>query len=166
MLAAILMKKRLSRKRTVFEKVALSIGIFFSLSLPTPFGFLNFILIQSDHSILIAFQRVIHFLIIFFLVKKIGRDSFFLEFDSDNLYIIDKEGEIQVPLKQVYNLRLKPKGLSFNENSYKFELNYFDESGIPAKVSFSASPAKGLNQFIDRVKSINSEFKLEGWILH
>jgi hypothetical protein len=157
------MKERLSGRRTASEKIALTIGLFFVLSLPTPFGLLNFILIQSDHLIFILFQRLIHFLLIFFFVKRLVRDSLLLEYDSETLFINDKEVETRIPLEQVYNLELKPKYIDFNEHSYKFTLSYLDESDTLREVTFSAYPGKRLNQFVDRVKKLNEEFKLKNW---
>jgi hypothetical protein len=157
------MKERLSLKITVFEKVLLAILLFFLLSLPTPVGILECVLIRSEYSLVNILQRLGHFAILFYIINKILKDSFFLEYDADTLYINDKGVQTIVLLKHVDSLKLKPKYLEFNRQSYKFELNYFNESGVLTKVTFFAYAGKILHQFVERVEKQNGDFEFKNW---
>ena len=159
------MKERLSTRKTLFQKIFLTVILFIVLSLPTPLGLLDLILIRSDYSIVIILQRIIHFSSLFYLINKFLQDNFFLEFDGDYLFLNDRGLETTIPLSKIYYLELKPKYVEFDKASYKFGLRYFDEFDVPTEVEFYAYTGKRLNRFIELVTTKNSEFELKKWTL-
>ncbi len=155
------MNQRLSIQQNIFSKIFLAFGIWLVLSLPSPIGIFEYLLIRSHIVFLVLLQRAIHYGICLYALIYFLRDKIVIEYNETELIILNKmEGsELRLPFSRITKLSLIPKYLSFTMNqSFNYELYFLDENGLEESLKFRANPGRKMAAFIALVEKNNPEF--------
>ena len=159
------MRQRLSAEYTVWPKIALTILLFATLLVTDIYG-----TVLRNLPDLVVGHYVAIFLFIFLCYKFIDfllRERIVVEFDSDNLYIIDKkyQQEEPIPLQKILNLSVRPA--YFHIGRYWFfrhSLTFIDNLNQEQKISFNIQTGrKSTKNFTALVKEKNPNFRYKNW---
>lgn len=159
------MRYKLSATYTLWQKIIVTILLFGFLmvtdvygsvlrSLPN-LGFVNIIFVFGF--IFLCFK----------LVDFILKERNVIEFDDENLYIVDKKNEQEeyIPLRNLIKLNMRPT--NFHIGNYWFNrhsLTFIDNLGQEQKVRLYIQTGKENTQrFLLLVKSKNPNFRYKNW---
>jgi hypothetical protein len=158
------MKQRLSAKKTVFHRIPLTLLLFAALMIV---GFFELVLIKSSYEYFTLFQRLIHLVLCYYLVRYFLKEKIYLEYDEQNLYVVDASGgEVrEVPLSKIYHVEMLRKIVKIDQYSFRFSLHFYDETENPSEVTFEAYPGQHWKTFIDCVEKSNNKFDYKNWVL-
>ena len=162
------MNQRLSIKYNLFQKILFAIFIWFALSLPTPIGLFEYILIKTEYDSLNIAQRVIHFSICLYISFYIYKDRIVLEYNDTDLVVKDtqKQETYSIPLKAFTGIKLKPSFVRTAGKVYTYELTFLTKHNVEESLSFKTYPGKKLRHFIEVLKAANSQIDEKHWAFY
>jgi hypothetical protein len=162
------MNQRISVKYNIFQKVLFAIFIFFALSLPTPIGLFEFILIKTPYDFLNVAQRVIHFGICLFVSFYFYKDKIVLEYNDTDLVVVDKQNQetYSIPLKAFTSIKLKPTFVRTSGKVFTYELTFVTKENVEESLTIKTYPGKKLRNFIDMLKAANPQIDEKHWALY
>jgi hypothetical protein len=107
------------------------------------------------------------FFLCFKLIDFLLKERRVIEFDEDNLYIVDKQRqqEAYIPLKKLTRLNMRPAWFSIGNYWFnKYSLKFIDDFSQEQKISFYIQAGKPNTQkFVSFVKSRNPYFNYKNW---
>lgn len=162
------MNQRLSIKYNLFQKVLLAIFIWFALSLPTPIGLFEYVLIKTDYDLLNIAQRIIHFSICLFISFYFYKDRIVLEYNDTDLVVVDKQKQetYSIPLKSFIGIKLKPAFVRTAGKIYTYELTFLTKRDTQESLAFKTYPGKKLKSFIEVLKAANPQIDEKHWAFY
>lgn len=162
------MQRRLSLKYNLFQKIILAFALWMVLSLPSPIGLFEFLLIRSPIVFLVLFERAVHFAICFAVINFFLRDKTVLEYTETELIIKNNREaeEMRVPFTKITKLSLQPTKLSFSKAEHSYQLCFLNEKGFTSVVDFKAYSGRRLGAFMELVEKANPDFKIDNWTFH
>ena len=162
------MNQRLSIKYNVFQKVLLAIFIWFALSLPTPIGLFEYVLIKTDYDFFNITQRVIHFGICLFVSFYFYRERVVLEYNDTDLVVVDKLNQetYSIPLKAFTGIKLKPTFVRTAGKIFTYELTFMTRENVEESLTFKTYPGKKLRHFIEILKAVNPQIDEKHWTFY
>lgn len=162
------MNQRLSIKYNIFQKVLFAIFIWFALSLPTPIGLFEYVLIKTDYDFLNIIQRVIHFGICLFVSFYFYRERVVLEYNDTDLVVVDKLNKetYSIPLKAFTGIKLKPTFIRTAGKTFTYELTFMTRENVEESLTFKTYPGKKLRHFIEILKAVNPQIDEKHWTFY
>jgi hypothetical protein len=162
------MNQRLSIKYNLFQKIVCAIFIWFALTLPTPIGLFEYVLIKTEYDFLNITQRVIHFSICLFISFYYYKDRVVLEYTDTDLVVRDmrKHETYSIPLKAFTGIKLKPSFVRTAGKVYTYELTFLTKSDTEESITFNTYPGKKLKHFIEVLKTANPQIDEKHWAFY
>ncbi len=122
----------------------------------------QFVNITTSETILIILS-VLYLILIALIVK--GYKSHDIYYDDNNMYLKGSKGVLTVPFSKVKKVKMTLAkvtimGLKF----YQYKIEYFDTTDRLREIQFWTSIiSKEIDEFGEKVKQINGNFKVEHW---
>jgi len=159
------MRYRLSSTYTLWQKIIVTVLLFGLLLVTDLYGFILRNLPDLGFAkilIILAFA-----FLCFKLVDFILRERKVIEFDEENLYIVDKKNEQEeyIPLRNLTKLNMRPT--NFHIGNYwfnKYSLAFIDQVSQEQKIRFFIQIGKpNTEKFLSLVKAKNPDFRYKNW---
>nr|WP_294944178.1 hypothetical protein [uncultured Mucilaginibacter sp.] len=162
------MNQRLSIKYNLFQKVVFAIFIWFVLSLPTPVGLFEYLLIKTNYDFLNIAQRVIHFFICLLASFYFYKDRIVLAYNDTDLVVTDtkKQETYSIPFTAFTGIKLKPTFVRTAGKTSTYELTFKTKQTTEESLTFKAYPGKKLSRFIEVLKAANPQIEEKYWAFY
>ncbi|MBW4890824.1 hypothetical protein KXQ82_13920 [Mucilaginibacter sp. HMF5004] len=149
------MRTRLSVNDAISSSLVIAILAWCFVSLPIfdSYGLTNHIIYHSDLWWMVVNQRLVHLIVLFFVIYNFNKGKIVFWYDDENLYIDDRslKEEQVVPLKSISSLVLQPVLLKVGRKKFLYEIKTTGSEEFCVEVS----PGKKVAGFLKAVKIEN-----------